>query len=93
MATKVILTSPLKMPAALPRFVQQCLLEGIELIAVVGTGCEQVEEDVDWCIVGDGSGEQPHLATTAHPDETFEEVLEFVTGYGDGTGEVRVIQL
>lgn len=54
--------------------------QGIDLFAVVGVGCEDWEEAMDWlCVNLDVSGKLPgaFCNTTSHPDESFEEVISF----------------
>jgi hypothetical protein len=59
-------------------FAQQCMRDGVKLIAVVGDGCEDLEEEIDWIAIGDGSIPNQLIPTTSsHPNEPVEEVLEF----------------
>lgn len=72
-----MLRLPLSDKALLPAFVEACLAERVALIAVVGEGCEAVEEEIDWLIVGDGTDDSRFIVTSSHPGETLDEVAKF----------------
>lgn len=74
LASKIILHSPISDERLLSDFVEQCLTDSVSLLAIVGPGCERLEDIVDDIVVGDGQRSGRFLATTAHPDETLEEV-------------------
>lgn len=87
-APKLVLHAPLRDQAALKPFVEVCLADGVNLIAVIGAGSAKVEDLIDELVVGDGSGEGGFIYTTSHPDEPLEDVLNFVRVWplaeGDG---------
>ena len=59
-------------------FVERCLRDGVQLIAVVGDGCEDLEEEIDWIAIEDDSRPARYIPTTSsHPNKPVEEVLEF----------------
>jgi hypothetical protein len=91
----VILQLPLSTPDrfdALKAFVKKSLEDKVELIAVVGDGCLEIEDRIDSYIIL--SGPDCFIATTSHPDETLEEVLEFARYvYIDKPGEPEVVKL
>jgi len=60
-------------------FVEQCLRDGVQLIAVVGDGCADLEEEIDWTVVGNGLERGRYVTTSSHPNEPLEEVLEFAS--------------
>lgn len=78
---KVVLALPMSDEALLPAFVETCLAENVSLIAVMGEGCEQVEDEIDCLIVGDGSDPNRFVTTSSHPGETLEQVVEFATAW------------
>ena len=78
---RIVLHSPVADQAALGPFVEQCLADGVSLIAIVGKGAEALEEEVDWLMIGDGTDESRYVTTSAHPDESLEEVLEFASSW------------
>ena len=84
---KIVLQAPLKEEALLPAFVETCLGDGVELIAVVGEGCEAIHDHIDDLIVGDGSDGNRFIITTWHPDELLEEVLEFADIFGNNIAD------
>ena len=93
-AKKLILHTPLSRPEALPAFVEEALQKGIRLIACIGEDAYGVEEDIDDLIVGDGSDARRFITTTAHMDESLNEVMAFARGFGlDNDTRVEEIRL
>lgn len=95
LAPKVVLQSPVLTPAALARFVEECLRDGVELIAIAGPGCEELEDVIDDLVVGDGTDDSRFVVTSSHPGEPLEEVVEFaemwtVKGRNDRVQFVRL---
>ncbi len=86
---KIILHVPLRDEAALEHFVEACLADGVNLIAVVGAGCAEVEDLIDELVVGDGSDGGRFIDTTSHQREPLQDVLNFVRlwSLADGEGE------
>jgi len=75
---RIVLHSPVSSQSKLEPFVQQCVRDGVQLIAVVGEGCEGLEEEIDWIAIENGSIPLSLIPTTSsHPNEPLEEVLEF----------------
>jgi hypothetical protein len=83
-AAKIVLHSPLADPSLLEQFVEDCLKDGVVLIAVIGRDARAVEDQIDDYIVGDGSDDSRFIVTSSHPDETLQEVLEFATMFDAG---------
>jgi hypothetical protein len=91
---KVVLHLPMSNEALLPAFVEACLAENVSLIAVVGEGCEVVEDQIDWLVVGDGTDDSRFVTTSSHPNETLDEAVEFATGWRlNADGPTRVVRL
>jgi hypothetical protein len=89
---RIVLHSPIVEREKLPPFIERCLRDGVCLIAVIGEEAEALEEEIDWLVVGDGNDHTRFVVTTAHTDESLEEVLEFAAGWDcerDGLLEVR----
>jgi hypothetical protein len=78
LARKIILHSPVANTAALEPFVERCLRDGVSLIAVFGPGSAELEETIDWIVVGDGTDPERFLCTSSHPDEPYEDVVNMV---------------
>jgi len=75
-------------------FVEQCLRDGVKLIAVMGDNCARIEDIIDELVVGDGSHKGRFILTSSHPDEGFESVISFATTLpGEYEGEVEVVEL
>jgi len=93
LAPRIVLHSPLADPTKLSPFVEQCLGDGVRLIAIVGEGAEALEDEIDWLVIGDGTDEDRFVVTSSHPNEGLEEVLEFASGWTcerEGLVEVRL---
>lgn len=91
---KVVLALPLSAPDVLGPFVERCLSDGVELICVAGPGADEIEDEIDWLVVGDGSDRDRFLVTTAHSEETFDEVLRFAKAWmGDKDAAEEAAQL
>ncbi|NLR99127.1 hypothetical protein HGP17_20090 [Rhizobium sp. P38BS-XIX] len=88
---KLILHSPISDETLLEGFVEQCLRDKVSLLAIIGPGCEELEEKIDWLIIGDL---QPgrFLCTTSHPHDRLEEVLAMATAW-KAEGDVAEIHL
>lgn len=94
LARKLILHVPVSNEVLLEGFVEQCLKDGVSLLAVFGLGCARIEDIIDEIVVGDGSDEDRFLCTTSHPDESFADVLNLVSTWeferGDPVEEIRL---
>jgi hypothetical protein len=90
---RYVLQLPVREPGRLPEFVEGCLATKASLIAVVGEGCADMEDELDRLILGDASDESRFVTTTSHPGETLEEVLEFACLWADGEAQVVVVRL
>ena len=91
---RIVLHSPVMSPSKLEPFVEQCLRDCVQLIAVVGDGCADLEEEIDWIVVGDGSNPARFVTTSSHPNEPLEKVLEFAALWScegeEGVQQVRL---
>lgn len=94
LASKIILHSPVKDESQIAAFVEQCLVDGVSLLAIVGPGCTELEETIDWLVVGNGDNPERFLCTTSHPDEPFDDVLNMARTWefqrGDAVQEIRL---
>ncbi|MBR1222684.1 hypothetical protein JQ557_32115 [Bradyrhizobium sp. U87765 SZCCT0131] len=80
-APKIVLQLPLSSLDALDAFVEDCIRDGVSLIAIVGKDASKVDDIIDELVVGDGSDPSRFITTSFHPDETVEEVLEFARAW------------
>lgn len=93
-APKIVLQLPMAAPEALPSFVEACLRDSVQLIAVVGPDCENVHDLIDDLIISDGSDNSRYIATSWHTDEPLDEVLEFAHHWtAKANGQVQVVSL
>lgn len=77
-APKVILKLPMADPDLLPAFVENCVRDKVELIAIWGPKCSETEGTIDLLLLGDGTDECRFIVTTSHDDETLEDVINMV---------------
>jgi hypothetical protein len=93
LAPRIVLHSPVVDHAALESFVEQCLKDDVQLIAVWGEGAEALEEEIDWIVIGDGIDDSRYITTSSHPKESLDQVLEFASHWKcerDGLSEVSL---
>jgi hypothetical protein len=86
----IVLHTPLADPAKLEEFVEDCLRQGIRLIAVAGPDAEVIEDTIDEIVVGDGSKPDRSIVTSSHAGEPMEDVILFASSW-DGGSEVREV--
>jgi len=86
----VILHTPLTDPTKLDQFVEDCLREGIRLIAVAGPDAEVIEDTIDEIVVGDGSQPDRFIVTSSHAGEAMDDVIFFASSW-DGGSAVREV--
>lgn len=91
---KIVLALPMSDATLLPAFVEKCLAENASLIAVIGEGCEGIEDEIDWLILGDGSDPRRFITTSSHPCETLDQVVEFATAWRvSADGPTQIIRI
>lgn len=88
---RVVLRLPLSKRWALGEFVEACLRDQVLLIAICGPGCVEMEDEIDALVVRDGSDEERFVVTTAHPDESIEDVIEFASNWIDPRPGLTVV--
>lgn len=93
-APKLILHSPVSDERLLDEFVEQCLRDGVSLLAIIGPGCSRLEDVIDEIVVGDGRDPSRFLCTTSHPDDDFDTVMNVAQTWemnkNDPVQEVRL---
>jgi hypothetical protein len=87
-ARRIVLHSPPAEPSRLEAFVEACIADGVELIAIGGDGARELEDEIDWIIIGDGSQHDRFIVTTAH--STIEEAREYAEVWGSGTSQEEI---
>ena len=91
---KIVLQTPLRADAPLAAFVEACLRDGVELIAVCGRDCVEVHDLIDDLIIAEGTDDSRFIATSWHTGEPISEVVEFASIYGEGGADaVEVVAL
>jgi hypothetical protein len=94
LAPKLILHLPVSDEALLEDFVEQCLRDGVSLVAVIGPGCSRLEDIIDEIVVGEGGDGSRFLCTTSHPNDDFDTVLNMAQTWefekNDPVQEVRL---
>ena len=92
-APRIVLRLPLANPTALPDFIDACLRDKVVLIAIAGPGCAEMENVIDDLIIGDGTDESRFIATSSHPGETMQDVVDFASIWSDPRPGVQVVTL
>ena len=90
---RILLHSPISGAASLAPFVEQCLQDGVSLIAVFGEGSEELEEAIDWLVIGDGTDQSRYITTSCHENDSFEQAIEFASAWHcerEGFVEIRL---
>ena len=84
---KLVLELPLSDEKLLASFVEDCLRDGVSLIAIVGEGASRVDDLIDELVVGDGSDPDRYVTTSMHADESVEQVVEFAKSWEAELGQ------
>ncbi|WP_395447216.1 hypothetical protein ACHMW7_19725 [Aminobacter sp. UC22_36] len=92
-APKIILHLLVSDPDAIGPFVEQCLLDGVSLISIVGENAREVEDLIDGLVLGDGSDASRFVVTTEHHNETVDAVMEFAAHFGSYSDNVQLVRL
>lgn len=94
LARKIILHSPISNEALLESFVEQCLSDDVSLLAIFGPDSQELEETIDWIVIGDGSEPKRFLCTTSHPNEPFDDVMNMAQTWEFERGDpVQVVRI
>ena len=75
-AKKIVLHCPQGYSPRLEALTNQFIQEGVLFVAVVGPDAAEIEERIDFIVVGDGTSDA-FILTSCHPTEGLEEVIEF----------------
>ena len=89
----ILLITPLTDEALLDEFVEKCIVDRVDLVAVWGPDCERIHDIIDEIVVGDGSDGSRFINTTGHNDQSYEDALFFVQHWRDGQGRYEVVRL
>ncbi|MGJ4939355.1 hypothetical protein ACQR1W_02190 [Bradyrhizobium sp. HKCCYLS1011] len=93
-APKIVLQLPISDLDLLDSFVEECLRDGVSLIAIVGTGASKIDDIIDEIVAGDGSDPGRYITTSFHEDATTEEVLEFARMWEMDRGQaIQLVKL
>lgn len=93
-AKKLVLHCPNGMPAGMAELAAQFVVDGVKLVASIGPACREIEDIVDDAAIAAGSPERNFILTSAHPDESLAEVIEFAEGFvGEYDGPIQVVEL
>ena len=92
-ARKVLLHTPITDERLLDDFVEQCLGDRVEIVAVFGPSCARIEDLIDEIVVGDGSDDGRSLLTSSHPEQSIEDVMNMLTVEMSWDGPVQEVRL
>jgi hypothetical protein len=68
-APKIVLELPVASPDLLEPFVEACLRDGVDLIAIVGEGASKMDDLIDEIVVGSGADRNRFVNTSFHENE------------------------
>jgi hypothetical protein len=78
----------------LPGLVERWRRDRIVWIAVIGTGCVAARAEIDALIRGPGFDRRHYIKTSAHPDESLDDVTEFMLSLvGEYEGDVAIVEV
>jgi hypothetical protein len=83
-AEKIVLHCKSGTTTRLEELIEKFIEDGVKLVAVAGIDCAKVEDIIDEIVVGDGKDEHRFILTSAHPDESLEEVISFAMSIHEG---------
>ncbi len=92
-ARKVLLHTPISDEQLLDDFVERCLRDRVEIVAVFGPGGARIKDLIDELVVGDGSDASRFLLTSSHPNDALEDVMNMLVveiGFDASVQEVRL---
>lgn len=93
-AKKLVLYCPNGIPAGMTELAAQFVVEGVKLVASVSPACHEIEDIVDEAAIAAGSPRRNFILTSAHPNESLADVIEFAEGFvGEYEGPVQVMEL
>jgi hypothetical protein len=92
---RVVLICPAGCSDDLGELVEACLKDAVGIICTVGPDASRIEDAVDWLIIGDGSDDSRFILTSAHHDETLDEVIDFAETFfkEESDQSVQIIEL
>ena len=91
---KVILVSTTAyQPERDAALLHELLQSKIELFCAVGVDARSWEDALDWLFVMDYSDDTYSLLTTAHPDESLEDVIEFAQSFHTPSGKAHELEM
>lgn len=90
---KVVLYFPNDCEVQLDKLVAQFLADGVVFVGVVGKDCVRIEKKLNELLI-DANGERHHILTSAHPDSTVEEAIEFARSLSGRykAGDVQLVE-
>ena len=91
-AKRLILHAPPWDAPVLATFVEDCVRDGVVLVAVVGPDCQRVEDVIDELVVGNSPKAERFLNTTSHPDETLDDVRCLMVAWTIGVDPREPVQ-
>lgn len=94
-AKKIVLSCPNGYAPGLGDLVEDFIRNGVVFVAVVGTDCSNVEDLIDWIVIGPDGTRNYDLLTSSHPGQSIDEAVAFarsLTGEFSGQ-EVQVVEL
>ncbi len=94
LARKVVLRCRTGAAARVAALVEGWLRDGVCFVAVMGEDCDRVEDMIDELVVGDTTGPDRFILTSAHAGETLDAVVRFAEALtGEYAGPVAIVDV
>lgn len=78
----------------LDEMIEQFIVDGVVFIGVVGNDCDKAEDIVDELVIADGDERRPFILTSAHPNESLDDAIEFANSLSEEySGSVQIVEL
>ncbi|WP_172730180.1 hypothetical protein [Neorhizobium tomejilense] len=95
LAPKIVLHCSIYNPSRLRTFVERCINDRVQLLAISGRNAYKIEAMVDLMIIGDGTDISRFICTSAHVNEPLGDVYMMARAFradaGDDVEEVVMI--
>ena len=91
---KIVLSVAPESEKKLDAFVEDCIQDGVNFIAIFGENASRIDDIIDELVGGDGSDDSRYILTSFHPDEDLDGVLKFARSLtGEYEGDVEIVKL
>lgn len=92
--TKIVLHSLTGYRSELDHLVEEWIKAGVKYVGVVGMDAVEIEDNIDWVCIGDGSNPYFMLTASHQSDETLHDAISFAESMTlpEFVGEIQVVE-